>query len=237
MKVYNCIIVEDEELARDLLEKFIEKIPNLELIAKCENPLKARPILQNENIDLMFLDIQMPELTGIDFLKTLRKKPVVIFTTAYPSYALEGYQLDVTDYLLKPFPFERFMQAVEKGFEMIELKTAKTATQQPSDNKDYLLINAEHKVHKVKFTDIDYVESMREYAVYHTTSHGKIIALISLKKLESILPKDAFMRIHKSYIINTKKVSTLSGNMLHLANTQLPIGLSYKPQVLEALFQ
>jgi len=234
MKVYKCIIVEDEELARDLLEKYIEKVPHIEIVAKCENPLKAIPILQNETVDLMFLDIQMPELTGIEFLKTLRKKPVVVFTTAYPSYALEGYQLDVTDYLLKPFSFERFMQAVEKAVEMIELKSTQNKT---TEEKDYLLINAEHKVHKVKFIDIDYVESMREYAVYHTTSHGKIIALVSLKKLEGILPKDQFMRIHKSYIVNKKKVSTLEGNVLHLANAKLPIGASYKTDVLALLFK
>ena len=119
MSKIKCLIVEDEELARDLLEKFINKVPHLELVAKCENPLKAMPVLQEHTIDLLFLDIQMPELTGVEFLKMLPTKPVVVFTTAYPSYALEGYQLNVTDYLLKPFSFERFLQAVNKASELI----------------------------------------------------------------------------------------------------------------------
>jgi len=240
MSKIKCLIVEDEELARDLLEKFINKVPHLELVAKCENPLKAMPVLQEHTIDLLFLDIQMPELTGVEFLKMLPTKPVVVFTTAYPSYALEGYQLNVTDYLLKPFSFERFLQAVNKASELIRLKTASqtpATTNTPTEiTKDYLLIKSEHKILKVYYSDIRYIESMREYAAYHTTSHGRILSLMSLKKLEKDLPATQFIRSHKSYIINIKKVIGLEGNMVLLGEDKLPIGASYKEAVLERVF-
>ena len=238
MTPIKCLIVEDEELARDLLEKFILKLPHLELVAKCENPIKAMPILQQQPIDLLFLDIQMPELTGIEFLKMLSSKPTVIFTTAYPSYALEGYQLDVTDYLLKPFSFERFAQAVTKASEVIRLKALDKSepTSIEQSEKKYMLINSEHKVLKVNYADIRYIESMREYAAYHTTTQGRILSLKSLKQLEKDLPVQQFIRIHKSHIINIDFVNALEGNMVHIGKEKLPIGASYKEQALERIF-
>ena len=240
MTSIKCLIVEDEELARNLLEKFISKLPHLELIAKCENPLKAMAVLQEHSIDLLFLDIQMPELTGVEFLKMLPTKPTVVFTTAYPSYALEGYQLNVTDYLLKPFSFERFVQAVNKASEMIRLKALSQTTADSSTDteisKDYLLIKSEHKVLKVYYDDIRYIESMREYAAYHTTTHGRILSLMSLKQLEKDLPRNQFIRNHKSYIINIKKVIGLEGNMVLMGEDKLPIGASYKEAVLARVF-
>lgn len=240
MSTIKCLIVEDEELARDLLEKFISKVPHLELVAKCENPLKAMPILMESTIDLLFLDIQMPELTGVEFLKMLPNRPTVIFTTAYPSYALEGYQLNVTDYLLKPFSFERFVQAVNKASEVIRLKALDNAngtlsiTEEAS--KNYMLIKSEHKVLKVKYANIRYIESMREYAAYHTTTHGRVLSLKTLKKLETELPSTEFIRIHKSYIVNIPLIEALEGNMILLGEDRLPIGASYKEQVLEKVF-
>jgi len=238
MTTIKCLIVEDEELARDLLEKFISKLTHLELVGKCENPLKAMPIMQEHNIDLLFLDIQMPELTGVEFLKMLSNKPTVIFTTAYPSYALEGYQLDVTDYLLKPFSFERFAQAVNKASEVIRLKALDNAKPVNTDKpeKVYMLINSEHKVLKVKYADIRYIESMREYAAYHTTTQGRILSLKSLKQLEKELPTQHFIRIHKSHIINIDFVNALEGNMVVIGKDKLPIGASYKEQALERIF-
>jgi len=237
MKTIKCLIVEDEELARDLLEKFISKIPHLELVAKCENPLKAMAVLQEHTIDLMFLDIQMPELTGVEFLKMLPTKPVVVFTTAYPSYALEGYQLDVTDYLLKPFSFERFAQAVNKASELIRLKSLSQTMPNILENaKDYILLKSEHKVLKVRYSDIRYIESMREYAAFHTTSQGRILSLISLKKLEKDLPANLFIRIHKSFIASKEQISALEGNMVHIGTDKLPIGASYKEGVLKGIF-
>lgn len=236
MKKLRCLITEDEELARDLLENFINKIPHLELVAKCENPLRAMEVLRNETVDILFLDIQMPELTGTEMLKLMPEKPVVIFTTAYPSYALEGYQLDVTDYLLKPYSFERFVQAVNKATEIVKLKKSSSANHNTRLNKDYLLAKSEHKVIKIKFVDLSYIESMREYVAYHTTAQGRILSLMSLKKLEADLPEHLFIRIHKSYIVNIEKVVALEGNLVHLADKKLPIGASYKDSVMRKIF-
>lgn len=236
MKKLRCLITEDEELARDLLENFINKIPHLELVAKCENPLRAMEVLRTESVDILFLDIQMPELTGTEMLKLLPEKPVVIFTTAYPSYALEGYQLDVTDYLLKPYSFERFVQAVNKATEMVRLKKGNAIAPSSSHDKDYLLVKSEHKVIKIKYADLFYIESMREYVAYHTIAQGRILSLMSLKQLELDLPKNLFARIHKSYIINIEKVVALEGNLVHLADKKLPIGASYKDSVTKKIF-
>jgi len=168
----------------------------------------------------------------------LSNKPTVIFTTAYPSYALEGYQLDVTDYLLKPFSFERFAQAVNKASEVIRLKALDNAKPVNTDKpeKVYMLINSEHKVLKVKYADIRYIESMREYAAYHTTTQGRILSLKSLKQLEKELPTQHFIRIHKSHIINIDFVNALEGNMVVIGKDKLPIGASYKEQALERIF-
>ncbi len=236
MKKLQCLIVEDEELARDLLENFIQKIPYLELVGKCENPLSAMAILRNQTIDILFLDIQMPELTGVEMLKLIPQKPVVIFTTAYPSYALEGYQLNVTDYLLKPYSFDRFVQAVNKASEMVRLKKGNIESNQAAEIKDYFLVNSDHKVIKIKYTDLVYVESMREYVAYHTKAQGRILSLMSLKKLEIDLPADRFLRIHKSYIVSTEQVTALEGNLVHIGDEKIPIGASYKEQVTGRIF-
>lgn len=236
MKKLQCLIVEDEELARDLLENFIQKIPHLELVGKCENPLSGMEVLRNQSVDILFLDIQMPELTGVEMLKLIPQKPVVIFTTAYPSYALEGYQLNVTDYLLKPYSFDRFVQAVNKASEMVRLKNGNTENSQTAETKDYFLVNSDHKVIKIKYADLVYVESMREYVAYHTKAQGRILSLMSLKKLEIDLPSDRFLRIHKSYIVSTEKVTALEGNLVHIGETKIPIGASYKEQVTGRIF-
>ena len=228
MKQVNCLVVDDEELARTLLENYISRLPHLNLVEKCTNPLDALKVLEETPIDILFLDIQMPELSGIDFLKTLQKQPKVIFTTAYSEYAIEGYQLDVVDYLLKPFGFERFVQAVNKATGLLE-------THSKNSEKDYLLVKSEHKVHKIKFEDIRYIQSMREYVAYFLPDR-KILALNSLKKLEEELPEDQFIRIHKSYIVPIQKVTTLEGNMVHIGNEKLPIGNLYKEEVLKRIF-
>lgn len=236
MKI-KCIIVDDEQLARTLLENYIQKLPRLELIKKCKSPMEAMELLQDENIDLMFLDIQMPDLTGVELLKSLPSKPVVIFTTAYPEYALEGYQLDVIDYLLKPFSFERFVQSINKATEHIKLLRFQppntTSTSRP--RKSYITVKADHKLYKLKFDDILYIEGLKEYVSYYTENQ-RIIALQSLKGLEETLPKDQFMRIHKSYIVNIEKIRTLEGNMVELAGKKLPIGKSYRGMVSRKIF-
>ncbi|MFT5165146.1 MAG: DNA-binding LytR/AlgR family response regulator [Saprospiraceae bacterium] len=229
-----CLIVDDEELARTLLENYISKLPNLELVAKCKNPLEAMSVLLEQEVDLMFLDIQMPELTGVEFLKTMTKKPLVIFSTAYSDYAIEGYALDVVDYLLKPFGLERFIQAVNKAKERLQLKSP-DITLNAEKAKDYLLVKSEHKIHKIKLSDIIFIQSMREYVAYHTPE-GRTLSLNSLKRLEEELPDDQFIRIHKSYIVAIDKIKTLEGNLVHIGKEKLPIGAMYKEVVLAKVF-
>ena len=228
------LVIDDEELARTLLENYIGRLPNLELVGKCKDPMEAIPLMQAQNIDLLFLDIQMPGLTGIEFLRSLKQKPLVIFTTAYPDYAIEGYSLDVIDYLLKPFSFERFVQAVNKASELMQLKTG--ANNASPENKDYILVKSEHKIHRIKYDDINFIQSMREYVAYYTPN-GRILSLNSLKSLEVELPSDRFIRIHKSYIVAIDKVATLEGNRVHIGKEKLPIGASYREQLLDKVFQ
>jgi len=240
MSNYACIIIDDEEIGRDLLENFIGRIPHFELRGKFSNPLEALPIVKSESIDLIFLDIQMPGMTGIEFLKTLSNAPAIIFTTAYSEYALEGYELSVIDYLLKPFSFSRFLQAVNKATELIDLRNAPHPSTPPKADTDapsteYLLIKADHKVHRVYLKDIVYIQSMKEYVIYYTET-GKIMALGSLKGLAEKLPSNDFLRIHKSYIVAKNRVNSLYGNQVELASITLPIGGHYREQVLAELF-
>jgi len=238
-QTYNCLVVDDEELARTLLDNYIERLPHLSLVAKCKNPLEAMPFLQEVQIDILFLDIQMPELTGIEFLKTLKHKPQVILTTAYPDYALEGYTLSITDYLLKPFSFERFMQGVNKAIDLLQLQQKAQQTHKEVSNrvpdKAFLLVKANHKIHKVRLSDILYIQSMREYVAIFTPE-GRLLTLNSLKKLDRELPSDQFMRIHKSYMIAIDKVNTLEGNLVHIGKEKIPIGANYKEAVLQRIF-
>ncbi|MEN0049428.1 MAG: LytTR family DNA-binding domain-containing protein [Bacteroidota bacterium] len=233
----NCIIIDDEELARKLLENYVGRLPHLNVLGSFKNPVAALQIIQNQKVDLIFLDIQMPELTGIEFLKTLQSTPQVILTTAYSEYAVESYALNVTDYLLKPFGFDRFLKAVNKASQQIELTNPKSTGSSTAETPDktYQIIKADHKVHRVYHEDILYIQSMQEYAAYYTTN-GRIVAFGSLKKLEKELPTPPFLRIHKSYIINTSKVTTLEGNLVHLAGEKIPIGGSYREIVKENLF-
>ncbi len=240
MKYLNCLIVDDEELARTLLANYIGRLPHLNIVGQCNNPLEAMPILDQHQVDILFLDIQMPEMRGTEFLKTLSIKPLVILTTAYAEYALTGYELDVVDYLLKPFSFKRFLQAVNKSIKLLKLKQAGENPQSDpeagsSPAKEYILVNSEHKVHRIQLTDILYIQSMREYVAYYL-SGKRVLSLGSLKKLEVDLPSTQFIRVHKSYIVAKDKVTTLEGNMVHIQGVKIPIGSSYRDRVLKALF-
>ena len=242
MKKLNCLIVDDEELARNLVENYINRVPHLDVIGKCAEPMEAMQMLQEKSVDLMFLDIQMPGLTGIEFLKTLSQKPLIIFTTAYKEYALDGFELDVVDYLLKPFRFERFLQAINKAGKILKKDSNETTsiasiskTEKEDNKRDYILVKSNFKVFRFFYKDIIYIESMKEYVAFHT-SEGRTLSLGSLKKLEQDLPTDQFMRIHKSYIANISYIAALEGNMVHLEKKKLPIGASYKEDVLKRVF-
>jgi DNA-binding LytR/AlgR family response regulator len=184
----------------------------------------------------MFLDIQMPDITGVEFIKSLQHKPATIFTTAYSEYALEGYQLDVIDYLVKPFPLDRFIKAVNKAIEYIDLKrNATNNNQQKVTDSNHLLLHADHKIYKVALNDIKYIEGLKEYVSYYT-SEKRIIVLQSLKSIEESLPPDKFIRVHRSYIVPIDKIKTLDGNQVQIGDKLIPIGRSYKEDVMKRVF-
>ncbi|WP_253275669.1 LytTR family DNA-binding domain-containing protein [Persicobacter sp. CCB-QB2] len=232
MEKIKCLIVDDEQLARTLLTDYVKKMPELELVDCCANPLDAIEVLKAREVDLLLLDIQMPDLTGFEMLNTLADPPLVIFTTAYSDYAIKGYEVKAVDYLLKPFSLTRFMQAVAKAKEQIELR--RKAANSNAEEEAYLMVKEDYRYHRIKVKDIAYVEGMREYVRYHTPEK-KVMALASLTKLESELPAADFMRVHKSYIVNFQFVTGLEGNQLKVLDQYLPIGKTHKDRVLKRL--
>ena len=234
MSELHCLIVDDEELARRLLRAYCARLPGLRVVGEAPNPVAALTLLRQERVDLLFLDIQMPEMTGLEFLRGLRTPPAVILTTAYAEHALEGYALDVVDYLLKPIPFERFVQAVEKARTYRFANPDHTRAPAPDPIAGYHVVRADRKVHRIPYADLLYVESLREYLAYHTPA-GRIVALGSLKQLEEELP-DNFLRVHKSYLVAADKVQALEGNQLHVGAARIPVGGSYREAVRARLF-
>ena len=237
MRQFSCIIIDDEELARKLLENFIDRLPNLNLIESYKSPLSALEVFQNQSIDIIFLDIQMPDMLGTEFMRSLNKRPKVIFTTAHSEHAVEGFELNAADYLLKPFSFNRFVFAVNKAIDLIEIEINMNTSFDSSKSRiqEYILVKADYKTYRIFFNDILYIQSMREYVAFYTPS-GRILSLGSLKKLENELPQGLFLRIHNSYIISKAKVSILEGNMIHIGKEKIPIGASYREEVLKLLF-
>jgi two-component system LytT family response regulator len=232
MKV-KCLVVDDEPLAIKLLENHIAKIASFEVVATCNNAMKALEILNTQQIDLLFLDIKMPTITGIDFLKSLRNPPKTIFTTAYREYALESYDLDVADYLLKPITFDRFFRAVERYFR--ELKPVQTSVSiSQTATETTIQIKSGTKYHKVVVSDINYIESLKDYVKIHTESKS-IVSKQKISDLEKELATHAFLRIHRSYLINSKKVTAFTPHDIELNDVEVPIGASYKEYVLAIL--
>lgn len=225
--MFNCLIVDDEPLARNLLAEYVSKVPYLRLVATSPNALAAMEVLRKENIDLLFLDIQMPELTGISFLKSLQKKPFVILTTAYSQYALEGYELDVVDYLLKPITFERFLKAVDKVSSRVTVQPAEVLKGDGSGTSDFVFVKDGTRLVKVFLNDILYVEGLKDYVTIHTKTQ-KVITLQRLKSLEELLPADKFMRIHHSYIISLQAIEAVHKGEVKIGNALLPVSESYK---------
>lgn len=221
-----CIVIDDERLARQYIKNYISKIPELELLGDYNSPLKALDLIKSGQVDLMFIDIQMPDITGIEFVRSLDNPPKVIFTTAYQEYALEGFELSATDYLLKPFSFERFFQAANKAISSL------TVTQSIKLADDFITIRADRKYYKINFNDIRYIEGQKAYVTFHTDKK-KITALASLKDLEQKLPSNLFLRIHKSYIASKQHIDELEGNMIKVNDKQLPIGNTYKNEILK----
>jgi DNA-binding LytR/AlgR family response regulator len=225
VKRVRCLVVDDEELARTLLKTYIEKIDFLELIATVENPIEASTILKLEQIDVVFLDIQMPELKGTDFAKMIDSSTKVIFTTAYSEYALEGFELNALDYLLKPITFERFLQSVNK----IETRSG------VASEASTIVVKSGYDLHKLNYSDILYIESDSEYVVFHIAGK-KIMSYQTLTSLEKLLPNQIFLRVHRSFIVNMKKVSVLKGKDLLLNDIRIPVSATYFEEVKKKLF-
>jgi two-component system LytT family response regulator len=225
----NCLIVEDEPLARNLLTEYVKKIPYLHLVDACSDPLSALEVLRKNEIDVLFLDIQMPEITGITLLKTLQRKPYVILTTAYSEYAIESYELDVVDYLLKPVTFDRFLKAVDKVNQRASVpKQATASASLPKEEMvPFVFVKDGTKLVKVKWDDILYVEGLKDYVTIHTKTQ-KIVTLQRLKTLETQLPADRFIRIHHSYIIALNAIDTIHKGEVQIGNAMIPISDSYK---------
>lgn len=232
----NCIVIDDERLAREYIKEYISKVPQLELIGEFNSPLKALELIKSGSVDLIFLDIQMPDITGIDFLKSISHPPEVIFTTAYQEFAIEGFNLNAADYLLKPFAFDRFFQAVNKVIDKLE-QIRKTEGAADASSKihnmmedEYLTIRADRKLYKINHNSIRYIEGQKAYVTFHTDKK-RITALASMKDLEDSLPAKKFIRIHKSFIVAIKEIIALDGNLVDLESIKLPIGKTYRNAV------
>ena len=241
MKI-NCLVIDDEPLAREGLASYVDDLDFLHLVGTCESPLEADTLLDEQNVDLIFLDVQMPKLNGIDFLKTLRHPPLVILTTAYPQYALEGYQLDVLDYLLKPITFDRFYQAANKAKAQWQLQqqarqttpiTDSTAMPEASDD-DHFFIKVEHKYERIAVRDVLYVEAMQNYVLIYT-EQDKYMTLVTLKSVAERLPDHQFIRTHKSYLVAKDKITSVEGNQIFIDKRVVPISRHYREAVMDAL--
>jgi len=232
MKKLSCIIIDDEPVARKILQEFVERVPFMDLHGKFENAAKANLFLQDNEIDLIFLDIEMPKISGLQFLQNLVIKPLVILTTAFPQYALEGYELDIIDYLLKPFAYNRFLKAVQKAKDYSELKNATSANLFSS----YLFVKSDKRIEKIEIKDMLYVESLGNYVTIHL-DNKKIIAYLTLKGLESSLPAFEFIKIHQSYLVACSKISAIEGNEIKLGNITLPISRNHRDAVMKMVEQ
>ena len=230
----SCIIVEDEPLARNLLKDYVSKVPFLNLLNECSSPIAAIEVLTHTPVDLLFLDIQMPEITGITLLKILPRKPLIILTTAYSEYALESYELDVVDYLLKPITFERFLKAVNKVSQRLntsqEIPTKEPLESGPPIN--FIFVKDGTKLVKIFFDDILYIEGLKDYVIIHTNTK-KTITLQRIKNLEMQLPQNKFIRIHNSYIVSLAAIETIYKEKIQIGKVQIPISDTYRKQFKE----
>jgi DNA-binding LytR/AlgR family response regulator len=231
----NCIIIDDEPLARKGLKEYVADVEFLNLVGDFENPVKATALLNKENVQLLFLDIQMPKITGIDFFRSLQHAPPVIFTTAYPQYALEGFDLNALDYLVKPISFDRFFKAALKAKEYYELRS-QNAIAAKDEKESYFFIKADNKLVKIFFDEILFVEALQNYVTIYTTDK-KYVTYLTFKSVEEYLPADRFLKTHKSYIVSASKIESIEGNDIRLGNHHVPISRNEKDEVMEKLLK
>ncbi len=219
-----AIIVDDEPLARQVITQYAREVPGLEIICSCNNALEANRILKEEKIDLMFLDVNMPVLSGLDFLKNLQHPPLAVLTTAYSDYALEGYELNILDYLKKPFSFDRFFKAIQKAEEQLALMGQK---QEQKEKTSYIFIKANKKMIRVEIDNISFIEGLGDYIKIHLKD-SYLVANLSMKKMEDLLPPNEFFRIHKSFIIKLDRIQSIEGNLVEIGKHRLPVGSNYR---------
>jgi DNA-binding LytR/AlgR family response regulator len=230
----NCVIIDDEPIARKLLQEYIEETDFLVLVGTAENPLKATSLINSLELDLIFLDINMPKMNGFDFLRSTHNLPMVIMTTAYGQYALEGFEMAVIDYLVKPFSLERFLKASQKALELKTLKQKKLILEKAEP--EYFYVKCDGKIEKVIYDELVYIEAMANYVTLYTL-HDKLIVYLTIKGILEKLPPEKFMQVHKSHIVNINNVKTIEGNMLHLGATKITIGLSFLDEVMKRLLK
>lgn len=230
MSMLRCLAVDDEPLALDLLEDNIRQVSFLTLVGRCKNAIEAIAVLQKEQVDLLFLDVQMPGLTGIQLLKNLKTQPMVIFITAYKNYAVEGFELDILDYLVKPVPFERFLKSVTKALEFSNL------SKKEQKSREYLFVNADYTLLKVTIKDIIYIEGLKDYIkIFLSSSSKPVITRLSMKSMEESLPSEQFIRTHKSYIISIAHIISIRKNKIKLSETDIPLSDHYKESLMNLI--
>jgi DNA-binding LytR/AlgR family response regulator len=233
-----CVIIDDEPLAVELLVEFVGRVDSIELVTTFTNAIDAISIINQSQIDLIFLDIEMPHFSGIDFINAIEKKPLIIFTTAYSDYAVEGFNLGAVDYLVKPIPFNRFLKSVLRAQQIFipkSLPTANTIANIPEIEHDFMFVRAEYENVKLNFADILFIEGLKDYVKIYTTDNKYTLTLISLIKLENLLSSKGFARVHRSYIINIKHVKSIQKNKVLIADKRIPISESYKTSFFEKI--
>lgn len=229
----NCLAIDDEPLALNIIEDYANKVPYLNLIDKCTNAFDALNIMQQQKIDLIFLDIEMPHLNGIDFLQSIERRPYIIFTTAYPDYAVQGFELNAADYLLKPIEFNRFLKAVNKVYGLYNLQREDAVSVAPAPHRentgtpDYLLIKVEYATVKVEFNSIFYIEGLKDYVKIHN-GNKPLLTKSTMKNLEEKLPSNMFTRVHKSFVVNLSQIESIENNRILINGRRIPIGSQYK---------
>ncbi|WP_214072768.1 LytTR family DNA-binding domain-containing protein [Mucilaginibacter sp. dw_454] len=232
----NCIIIDDEPIARKLLQEYLEETDFLVLAGTAENPVKATALLNDNEVDLIFLDINMPKMNGLQFLRSTNILPMVIMTTAYGQYALDGFELSVVDYLVKPFSLARFLKAAQKALELKTLRNKPSSAEKEKPAADHFFVKCDGKIERVAYNDLLYVEAMANYVTLYTTGK-KLVAYLTIKGIEEKLPADKFLKVHKSYIVNTDKIKTIEGNMLNIEGTKITVGQSFYEPVLDRLLK